>query len=546
MSPIPLDLYAEVTTSSGARYRWDGNQAPGSRPQNLSFRTKIGEGFSDANLSLARRIDQDYPDLDLVQTVTLIGADGGVAYEGRVAAMPRELTDSHSIGVTLTGWMAHARDRKFTEIYVDRDIGAWGPQSRGRRAVNLGANYTPVDPSQTSDNVDGAAGVTTSVSGAWVAPYIPVCEAWYDAGPGLTISRIVYYWQRTSVGVGTVPNWTWAVLTSSDDKGTAVFSSGNLVAAGPAGGSFVPASFTHRYAFVEFLYNGTPAGADGQQIGIDWYKLAVYGADIPRYTGETGEPEGVYASDVIRDVARRFCPMLNTSGVMDTNYVLQHLAFKDRTDPYDAFLEVNKYHLWHLGVWENRTLTFRPYDLSDYDWEIRTDDSGTTFSPQGPSTDNLFNGIVVVFQDIITGTKTVLDPVSFPVLADTSPDNPWNEWGFNRWDEIELSTPTLGAQALQIGRAVLADRNRPKTPGTITVSGYVRDRAGNRQPVWKIRAGDTISVTNFPNDSPRLIHETSYDDATKTNSLSVDAPAATIDALFDRQSLALTAGGLTS
>jgi hypothetical protein len=152
---LPLDLYAEVITADGTRYRWDANQAPGSRPQNLSFRTKIGEGFSDSGLQLARRIDQDYPDLNLVDSVVLTGADGSIAYEGRVAAMPRDLGDTHSIGVTLAGWMAHAKDRSFQEIYVDRDAGQWGEMpASARRVVARGVDH----PSVTSRGPPSRAG----------------------------------------------------------------------------------------------------------------------------------------------------------------------------------------------------------------------------------------------------------------------------------------------------------------------------------------------------------------------------------------------------
>jgi hypothetical protein len=34
----------------------------------------------------------DYPDQSLIDTVTFYGADGTVAYEGRVQALPRDLT----------------------------------------------------------------------------------------------------------------------------------------------------------------------------------------------------------------------------------------------------------------------------------------------------------------------------------------------------------------------------------------------------------------------------------------------------------------------
>src|SRR5918992_4633867 len=100
MSRVPLDLFWEVTAADGTRYKWDANQPAGHRLRNARFGTKIGEGFSDGGGSLARRIDLDYPDLQLGYTVTATGADGHVAYEGRIAAMPRDVGDTHSIGVT--------------------------------------------------------------------------------------------------------------------------------------------------------------------------------------------------------------------------------------------------------------------------------------------------------------------------------------------------------------------------------------------------------------------------------------------------------------
>lgn len=545
MSRLPLDLFAEVTDATGTSYRWDANQDPGSRIQSFSFRTKIGEGFSDANGSLSRRIDQDYPDLRLVSDVRVVGADGSVAYEGRLSAQPRELGDSHSIGVTLTGWMAHAKDRKFTEIYVDRDLGSWGPPSLGKRATLLFDDLTPHDPAQTTDPTDSQAGIATGFEGAWVSPYRPRAQAWYDSGPGNTIGRVAYSWKRDAPVNPADGGWNYYVTVAPNDKSDGTEFTANLHATGPGGGVFAPTA-PQRYAFLDFYYASTPGGSDGTRWGVNWYKLAVYGDhDLTLRTGQPSEPDGVLASDVLRNIVRRWCPQLNADGVQDTTYVVQHLAFKDRTYPYDAFLEVNKFHLWHLGVWDHKTLHFRPYDLTDYQWEIRTDDPGTTTNLQGPSIDDLFNGIVVSFTDLLSGTKNVLTPLTNPLeLADPNPDNPWNQRAIEHWDELELSTPTTADQALQIGQAKLADGMRPKAPGTIVVRGYVRDRIGNQQPSWKIRAGDTIILSNFPNDAPRLIHETSYDDESKANTLSVEAPAASLDAILDRVAVAFTARGL--
>jgi hypothetical protein len=92
---------------------------------------------------------------------------------------------------------------------------------------------------------------------------------------------------------------------------------------------------------------------------------------------------------------------------------------------------------------------------------------------------------------------------------------------------------------------VLADRNRPREPGTITVRGYIRDRAGNLQPVSKVRAGERIAITNFANDRPRLIRETDYDDDSKGLRIAVDNTFQTMEALFDRVQNALSARGLS-
>lgn len=548
MTLLPLELTHQVTAPDGASYRWAPNAMPGDRLSSFSFRTKVGEGFSDASGSLARRIDRDYRDLQLANDVVSYGADGSIAYEGRIAAMPRDLSNTHSIGVTLAGHMAHAKDRRFSEIYVDRDQSGWGPMSRGRRAALLLSNVTPFDPEQATDLTGAQAGITTAITDAWASPYTPVSEAWYDAGPEVMIGRVVYSWQRESTTINTSDtSWQWFVGIATNDNTTGT-PSANLRAAGPSTGQTFTPPTPRRFAWIQLYYSATPAGASGARFAVDFYKLAVYGTHgLPTYTGEPGEPPGVYASDVLRDIVKRWCPNLNADGVLASNYVIQHLAFKDRTYPYDAFLELNKYHLWHLGVWENKTLTFRPYDFTDYDWEVRTDDPGTTFSPQGPSTDDLFNGVVVTYTDLLTGVKNVLTPDAYPDLQDTSPTNPWNQQGINHWfEDAELSTPTLQAQALQIGRAKLADANRPKAPGTIAVTGYIRDRQGNKQPGWKVRAGQMVSVTNFPNDRPRLITETDWDDDSKKLTITVDSPSPLLDAYLDRVGTALTAKGIES
>jgi hypothetical protein len=542
----PLALSAEVITANGARFPFGAHLEPDRRLTGLSFGTKLGEGFSDASATIARRVDRDYPDIGLVDTWAFVGADGETAYEGRLSANPRELTDHHAINVTLTGWMAHAKDRKFREVYVDRAFSSWGPPAR-RRRINLATlNYTNHDPAAYADPSLAEAGISLKVGpGGWASPYKPVSESWYFAPPGVQLGLVEGWWKRettTTLG-GADPVWKWHLYLSNDDIGSVTAVTANLQGVGPGTATIGPATtFTATSAFAQLYYDATPVALDGAEWALAWYKLAVYGNHgLTWYTGLPDEPAGVMLSDVIKNIAARWCPQLDTRGVLPNSYVLQHCAFRDRTYPYDAFLELNAAALWHLAVWEDRVLHFRPYDFTTAKWQVRTDEQGVSVNLQGDSIDDLHNGICVTYQDVLSGAGMEVTPDDDEALRDPDPGNPWNAHGIAHWDELDLSRPMLRAEAVGIGAMVLRDRNRPRAPGTITVKGYCRDAQGNPQQGWKVRAGDTIAITDFPNDTPRLIVETRWNDDDKTMTIGVDQPLAVTEAIEERIMSALEA-----
>jgi hypothetical protein len=159
-----LELAVEVTGADGTQRRWGPGARAGEVPQGLSFRTKQAEGFADANLTLARRVDRDYVDLHLLDSVVISGADGTIAYEGRVSrAPPRSMQDTHTgRRAGAGGWRTPATARP-SEIYVDRDLGAWGTPSQQRRRA-VAANYgTPTEGVTVTDN-GGRAALKTSAS----------------------------------------------------------------------------------------------------------------------------------------------------------------------------------------------------------------------------------------------------------------------------------------------------------------------------------------------------------------------------------------------
>jgi hypothetical protein len=108
--------------------------------------------------------------------------------------MPRELSDRHVIGVTLTGWMAHAKDRMFQEIYVDRDIGQWGECRASEDGTSSGTSYAGRFLVQPRSGRIGCP-LPNQALGTLTA-----AEAWYQAPPGCTIAKIRYRGTVASAG----------------------------------------------------------------------------------------------------------------------------------------------------------------------------------------------------------------------------------------------------------------------------------------------------------------------------------------------------------
>jgi hypothetical protein len=158
----------------------------------------------------------------------------------------------------------------------------------------------------------------------------------------------------------------------------------------------------------------TPAAGHQQR----YSKIAVYGnhglTTYPVTNADgTTEPNGVYASDVIRWLIANYCPLLNDGGVQDTTYPIGHLVFRDRTFPYDAMLTVNSFHRWGLECWEGGTVNYGPTDLSDYDWELRLDDFGFGLDDQGDTIEDVANAIEVSrYTDALTGQRASSRPTT--------------------------------------------------------------------------------------------------------------------------------------
>ncbi|MDQ3934160.1 MAG: hypothetical protein M3340_05965 [Actinomycetota bacterium] len=499
---------------------WSGDRHAYNRTQGLGFGTKRGDGFAAAALSLPRRIDRDWPDAGLLDAIVIVGDDGSIAYEGRIAGTPRSTEGGDSLAINAVGWMAEARRYKVTDVFIDQDPSHWGEPSLARRIALASAGH--VTNRIAASVADGGLVFELANEGLTTADRN---ELVYSAPRRAKIAKLMYVATQT----GSWTNLAGLEASTSDSDDFASFAPAALTGGGVlTQTNLVPA----RFVRLRVQPNGAVTPGTGT---IERYsKMAAYGDHgLPLHPALiAGEPDGPVVSDIIRYTGSRYVPKLSMAGVKDTTYPVRQAAFRDAIYPYDIWLELNRWHLWGLEVWEHRTLHYDGVDLSEpADWQVSRSEISTTL--QGDTTDNLANGVAVEFTDLRTGRADRITPDDYAELRDDAVENPANRHGDELWLDYRITVPCLEEDAVQFGRAVLAEFNAPKQAGTIKVAGHVRDSAGHWQQVWKMRAGDTISITDFPNDRPRLIVETDYNDDFSLD-VSVDSTFQRIDAAFDR------------
>lgn len=540
----PLGLQAELVFADGTTKRFDSDAKDAAdQPTGISFKTARYTGFTEGQATLNRRIDLEYPDVGLLDGFNLIGYDGSVAYEGVVASLPRSLEGTPKIMILGQGWMSHATRQKFVEVYVDRDLSRWVAASVARTATIVGENFALTSGTNAPDQT-GHPSIELPFSGAWVSPYRPVAEAWWLPQPGIKLGALYYsFTEHAATMSGADTNWNVHAFLSSDDKKTAQDTTAQLWP-GPALG-YLETTTERTAACVQLFYGATPSGEAGKPFFARFEDLAVFGAHGLPVREITNPPGGYYVSDMILNIAARWAPKLDTSGVEATTLPIPHASFLEEIVPYDALQTLNQYHRWEMDVYEGRRLNYYPIDLTDWDWDIRETDPGVTFGLHGDDLENLCNGVNVSYRSITTGYQERLTPVTHAQLRDESPDNPANLHDEPLYTSLTLSVPTSEEVALEIGRVYLAEFNQAKSPGSITVKGHLKDRAGHWQQGWKVRSSDRLKITDLPNDTVRVVGETAWDHDSKTLTIAVDSSFKRLDAILARLGVAVEAAGLS-
>jgi hypothetical protein len=500
-------------------------------------------GFERCGFTLERDPRLIYPDLAELSTVTVQGAGGDVAWQGRLEKTPDTGGFQEQVSPEAVGYQAHLEDDNTArEIYVDRELSRWEGPTLRRQIEELSKGYTDEAPS-IGVNPNDTPAVVAQATGPWETAGKALVEAWYDA-KGVQIGSIIFYWTRGLFVEAANEHWHWLVIASSDDIGGAVDTSGNLRAAGPSSGS-LNASPGRLWALLQFYYD-IAGGTANVPYQVYWENLAVFGRHgLPGYA-TTDALLGLLASDVVAHALGRWAPKLTfTTGtegtIQPSSFVIPQLAFLEPTTAAEILKQAIRFELQDWAVWENQAFYMNPRGGRGKEWRARV--GPAQLQEAGPQVSRLWNGVIVQYTDVTGASRTVGPPGSgaeatSSQLIDEDPENPLNEIGIRKYAKLSMGTSTV-AGATQVGAKFLTEQAELESSGQATIVGYVEDESGVLYPAWAIRAGDTIAFVDASDPSARRIVHASYEDASRSCQVQLDQPPDSLTAILERLSVAI-------
>lgn len=544
-----------ILHADGRTTRWGLDELEAQNvPFELRFSTTNPGGFSELSCSLFRNIDRVKPDESLFDTVLVL--DGTrVVWEGRLTGFPRVADESgETVHPSAEGWVAHLGDmRRYRQIFRDIDRSRWQPPGLTRHQNLVAAEFGPPQDGGAAlvpDTATPALGL--KAPSTWTGAAASIAEAWYDAG-GIPLARMYYAWTRsTSLPLsGTDAAWVWTANLSSDDTLTASNASGDLQpASGTTGAGTVTATGTKPWAMVNLYYDYHVAGDYGSA-GVDYSlfftALAVYGNHGLTLRGI--EPDaGFYGSDIVAHVLPLTAPLLNfTTGVdgtiEPTTTIIPHLTFLEPVAAEDVVKRCNAAELKDWFVWEGRTFHMRSGDPDRLTWKARLAD-GAQPALDGLSGADVYTSVIVKFTDPAGKTRTAGPPgsgcdytdASLELASEDAATNAAAVHGIVRDATLELSDVATNDFAVTVGAIFLTERGQRQRRGQVDIIGEIEHPTAGMMGVQWVRAGDYIDLVDTDDNSlggARRIVATDMDWPTRTNTLTLDNTAYTLDALLD-------------
>lgn len=235
-------------------------------------------------------------------------------------------------------------------------------------------------------------------------------------------------------------------------------------------------------------YNDTAAAYTGED-GDDYLALTHL-----RVKSSAAEPLtfGTIAGYLVEEVSSRNPSQLSsdTSGIGDPGVDLEDAYFEDAR-PADILTALtalgdnqNPPRPWVAAVWEGRRLTVQPKGFNAAYWEVDAIDLEVE-----RSLDDVVNTAYATYNDPTRGRKRTAEETTAT-------------GGVIRVGHLEARTSSQ-TLAEKFRDTYLADNAEARPRATIKAIG-VFDRRGVEQPLYKVRAGDYITIRNLPPDLDEL------------------------------------------
>lgn len=537
--------HIDLITPSGRHYRW-GEDEP--LPENvfsdLRHSSTMPGGFETCDVTLPRKPGVDYSDLERLSTLRVIGAGGQVDGEYRLERAPRVSGDQMAISPSAVGWQAHLEDDKSArEIYVDRDLSHWQGPSNPRQVQLWGLSpawTTQQGSTEVGSDIGGDAALQQVFTSAnRTASLVPVIESWY--GGGIRLGALYSSYTDRDVPAGAaLTGANWAAKAQLMDVTTAIVDTTADLAGTAADGYLYATSSADKYFAVLQFWLETVSTGDGDWRTI-WKKLAVYGNH--GLTGRGEDPQGFYASDVVRHAVQTWAPLLQLKpdSIQQSGFVIPHLVFLEPTTAAEIIRQASRFNLPDWAVWEDKEFVWHERGARGKTWRARIGPS--ELEETGPQLDRLWESVMVSYQDVDGSTRTVGPPGSgadteSALLKDYDPENPANKLGIVRREVLQMGTSTA-AGATEVGARFLEQTKLLDSSGRATITGWVEDDRGVVHPYSRVRAGDTISFVDASDSSPRRIVKVDHSRASRSCSVELDAPPQGLQELLERLSVVL-------
>lgn len=491
--------------------------------EGLTFRSAIPRGYASIKLALSRPLRLRPAEVDYYTSVLVYNnRNGQVVWEGRLEDPERHTgLSGQRWGLTAIGGAAHASDRTFPYIVVDK-----GPQRWSRIAGTSNILETAGDSKLEAD--DGFRLQFRNGSTAAVADHGGVEYRYLDAA-GQKLGRVSYSY-KVDNGDSRWRHRLLAINGGSTTVSNLGFNLGDgslakIVGTDWTNGRDIPqikgavetSSITVADELARFwLTNMVVRSMLLDQAGND--RLPT-GSALLDYAYSTNT---VLAEDVVRDLLGRVLPKYDKSSaklsIAASTYAIDQLAYPDGITAEQVFsdlmlLEPNTF--W--AVWESNTSGLYRYEWAT--WPTSVDYEATVWGglDSPASAVDLFDEVLVRYKGRQGAIRTVTRTLSVPQLTDA---------GLTRTGYIDLGDEPGGQpNAQQAGDLFLSDHQYPPNRGTLTVDRPIVSRSEGRmvQP-FEIRPGRLIAVQDIE-PTVDALNATTRDGVTVFRVVSVDYDA---------------------